>query len=93
MIDRASLPPSHPSLARDLKNLAFLYESQGNYADAEPLYLQALEILYGSLGEDHPNTQTILDNLIIFYQTALAAGLPDTRLRQHPLGSTILDLL
>ncbi len=92
-IDRASLSPNHPSLAINLHNLALLYEAQGKYAAAEPLYLQALEIFYGSLGEDHPNTQTVLSNVTRFYQTALAAGLPDTRLRQHPLGSTILSRL
>jgi len=92
-IDRASLPPNHPDLARDLNNLAFLYESQGKYGEAEPLYLEAVEIFWNGLGADHPNTQTVLDNVLDFYRTALAAGLPDTRLRSHPLSDAIRSRL
>ena len=43
-----------------------LYESQGKYEAAEPLYLQAIEICIQSLGEEHPNTQTVLENYQIF---------------------------
>ena len=46
--------------------LAGLYESQGKYEAAEPLYLQAIEIFKQSLGEEHPNTQTVLINYQIF---------------------------
>jgi hypothetical protein len=38
-------------------------------------------------------TSTILANVIDFYQTALAAGHPDTRLRNHPLGDLIRSRL
>ncbi|MEC4852329.1 MAG: tetratricopeptide repeat protein, partial [Jaaginema sp. PMC 1079.18] len=92
-IDRESLPPNHPNLATDLNNLAGLYRSQRNYREAEPLYLEAITIFLHSLGADHPHTQTILNNVIRFYQTALAAGLPDTHLRQHPLSDLILSRL
>jgi tetratricopeptide (TPR) repeat protein len=92
-IDRESLPPNHPQLATHLNNLALLYESQGKYGEAEPLYLEAMGICWESLGEDHPNTQTVLNNVIDFYRTALAAGLPDSRLRQHPLGDQIRSRL
>ncbi len=92
-IKRESLPPNHPSLASHLNNLAGLYYSQGKYSEAEPLYLEAITIFWQGLGEDHPNTQTVLNHVIIFYQTALAAGLPDTDLRQHPLGDLILSRL
>ncbi|MFM6224698.1 MAG: tetratricopeptide repeat protein, partial [Dolichospermum sp.] len=34
----------HPDVATSLNNLAFLYDSQGNYTEAEPLYIQALEM-------------------------------------------------
>ncbi len=43
--------------------LAFLYERQGRYSEAEPLYQQALEMFEKWLGVDHPNTVTIRENL------------------------------
>jgi tetratricopeptide (TPR) repeat protein len=93
-IDRESLPANHPQLASHLNNLAkFLYTSQEKYEEAEPLFLDALEICINSLGDDHPLTQKIRGNVIDFYQTALAAGHPDTRLRNHPLGDLIRSRL
>jgi tetratricopeptide (TPR) repeat protein len=92
-IVRENLPPHHPNLAIHLNNLAYLYKSQGKYSQAEPLYLEAIAIFWQSLGAEHPNTQTVLENIVIFYQTALPAGLPDTHLRQHPLGNLILSRL
>ncbi|KAB8331292.1 tetratricopeptide repeat protein, partial [Scytonema tolypothrichoides VB-61278] len=37
--------------------------SQGRYTDAEPLYIKALEIASLRLGENHPNTITLRENL------------------------------
>ncbi|WZI66586.1 MAG: tetratricopeptide repeat protein [Gloeotrichia echinulata IR180] len=34
----------HPDVATSLNNLAYLYDSQGRYREAEPFYLQALAI-------------------------------------------------
>ncbi|MBC1281098.1 tetratricopeptide repeat protein, partial [Nostoc sp. UCD121] len=48
-----------------LNNLALLYNSQGRYSEAEPLYIQALEIAELSLGVNHPNTITFRENLAI----------------------------
>ncbi len=39
-----TLGPDHPDVAQSLNNLAFLYEDQGRYAEAEPLYKRALAI-------------------------------------------------
>ncbi|MCU0569254.1 MAG: TIR domain-containing protein, partial [Oculatellaceae cyanobacterium Prado106] len=36
--------------------LGYVYRSQGRYSEAEPLYLQALEIRRSQLGNDHPYT-------------------------------------
>ncbi|MCH8963264.1 MAG: tetratricopeptide repeat protein, partial [Bacteroidetes bacterium] len=58
-----ALGPDHPSLAITLNNLAGLYESQGKYDQAEPLYQRALAIMERALGLDHPNTRTVRDNL------------------------------
>ncbi len=50
-------------LATSLINLGYLYDSQGKYEAAEPLYLQALEICDRALGSNHPRTQLVRDNL------------------------------
>lgn len=39
--------------------------SQGRYSEAEPLYIQALNICSQVLGENHPNAQVIAQNYII----------------------------
>ncbi len=45
-----------------LNNLALLYDTQGQYAQAEPLYLRALAILEKALGPEHPNVASGLEN-------------------------------
>ncbi|MEG4235710.1 tetratricopeptide repeat-containing protein [Microcoleus sp. Pol11C3] len=50
-------------LSSSLSYLAALYKSQGRYSEAEPLYLQAVEIDRRSLPEDHPSLATHLNNL------------------------------
>ena len=50
------LGEEHPDYATSLNNLACLYNSMGEYAKAEPLYRQALEIRKRVLGEEHPTT-------------------------------------
>jgi tetratricopeptide (TPR) repeat protein len=47
--------------------LAALYESQGKYNEAESLCLQCLEITRKTLGENHPNVATSLNNLALLY--------------------------
>jgi tetratricopeptide (TPR) repeat protein len=51
-----------------LARIAVLYTSQGRYAEAEPLYVRSLQIAENSLGANHPNTQTIRENLEILRQ-------------------------
>jgi tetratricopeptide (TPR) repeat protein len=46
-----------------------LYKSQGRYNDAEPLYLQSLDILKRQLGDDHPSVATSLNNLAALYES------------------------
>ena len=54
---------NYPNVTENLNNLAKLYQSQGRYAEAEPLYQQALDIAEQALGENHPTTVKIRENL------------------------------
>ena len=47
--------------------MASLYESQGRYNEAEPLYQQALALRQKLLGDDHPHVATSLNNLAGLY--------------------------
>uniref|UniRef100_UPI000A752B74 tetratricopeptide repeat protein n=1 Tax=Geitlerinema sp. PCC 9228 TaxID=111611 RepID=UPI000A752B74 len=49
--------------------LAGLYQSQGRYEEAEPLYRQALEMRKRLLGEQHPDVATSLNNLAELYRS------------------------
>ncbi|OUL28469.1 tetratricopeptide repeat protein, partial [Nostoc sp. 106C] len=46
-----------------------LYDSQGRYSEAEPLYLQALSLKRRLLGEEHPSVATSLNNLAGLYDS------------------------
>ena len=48
---------------RGVSNLAVLYEAQGRYADAEPLFKRALAIQEKALGPDHLDVANSLNNL------------------------------
>ena len=62
------LGENHPDYATSLNNLAGLYQAMGDYAKAEPLFRQALEINKRALGENHPDYATSLNNLAALYQ-------------------------
>ncbi len=62
------LGENHPRYAHSLNNLAMLYQAMGDYAKAEPLFLQALEISKRALGENHPDYATSLNNLALLYK-------------------------
>ena len=51
-----------PRLATSLNNLAGLYQAQGKYNEAEPLYKRALGIDEKTLGPDHPDVAQSLEN-------------------------------
>ncbi|OBQ05357.1 MAG: hypothetical protein AN482_16680, partial [Anabaena sp. LE011-02] len=42
---------------------------QGRYNDAEPLYLQSLDIWKRQLGDDHPDVASSLNNLAVLYES------------------------
>ncbi len=56
-----------PQFAFGLNQLARLYEDQGKYNEAEPLYLRSLSIREKQLGENHPTVATSLNNLALLY--------------------------
>ena len=62
------LGEGHPDYAVSLNNLADLYRAKGDYAAAEPLYRQAMEIRRAALGEGHPDYAASLNNLALLYQ-------------------------
>ena len=61
------LGAEHPSVATSLNNLAGLYESQGRYTEAEPLYIKALDMRKKLLGAEHPDVASSLNNLAFLY--------------------------
>ena len=56
-------------MAQSLNNLAGLYRSQGRYEEAEPLYLEALDLCKRLLGDNHPSVATSLNNLAELYRS------------------------
>ena len=58
----------HPDVATSLNHLTGLYDRQGRYAEADPLYERALAIWEKVLlGPGHPDVATSLNNLAGLY--------------------------
>jgi tetratricopeptide (TPR) repeat protein len=51
-----------------LNNLALTYKNEGKYAQAEPLYTNALETRRRVLGEEHDDTLVSMNNLSMLYR-------------------------
>jgi CHAT domain-containing protein/tetratricopeptide (TPR) repeat protein len=68
VINEKALGPDHASVARTLNNLGALYQAQGRYAQAEPLYKRSLAIKEKALGPDHPDVALSLNNLAELYR-------------------------
>ena len=60
---RAAFPNGHGNLATTLNNVAFLYQIQGRYTDAEPLYREALATNQLFFKGDHPVVALSLNSL------------------------------
>jgi tetratricopeptide (TPR) repeat protein len=63
-----ALGPEHPDVGTPLNNLAGVYEDQGRYAEAEPLYKRSLAVWEKALGLEHPNVSASHNNLALLYQ-------------------------
>jgi CHAT domain-containing protein len=57
----------HPNYATSLNNLGYLYQQLGDYAQAEPYYLEAKNIMEKTLEKDHSGYATLLNNLGLLY--------------------------
>ena len=55
-------------LATSLNNLAMLYRTLGQYAQAESLYQRSLAIWEKTRGPEHPDVAASLNNLALLYQ-------------------------
>ena len=49
--------------------MALLYVSQGRYTEAEPLFIQALDMRKKLLGAEHPDVASSLNNLALLYKS------------------------
>ncbi len=63
------LGKEHPDTLDSIDSLAVLYQSQGRYSEAEPLYKQALQLREKVLGKEHPDTLDSIDGLAGLYQS------------------------
>ena len=61
------IEPKSPDVATGLQNLAAIDLSMGNYAKAEPLLLEALDLSESKLGPLHPHTAGTLGALGVLY--------------------------
>ncbi|HEY9787539.1 MAG TPA: tetratricopeptide repeat protein [Candidatus Obscuribacterales bacterium] len=59
--------PDSQLLAANYHNLAVVFEDQGKWSDAESLLKKAVAAFDKSLGEDHPQTKSVLASLGTFY--------------------------
>ena len=64
---RAGVGQGASPYAYQLDNLAGLYQAQGRYGEAEPLFKRALEVNERVLGPEHPDTLTSVNNLAALY--------------------------
>jgi tetratricopeptide (TPR) repeat protein len=65
---RRVLGSDHPDTLTSIYSLGGLYQTQGKYDAAEPLYEQCLNARRRVLGSDHPNTLTSIYSLGGLYQ-------------------------
>jgi len=69
-----------------------LYQAQGRYGEAEPLYLRVIEIGIKTLPAEHPKIADRLNNFAGMVRAALAAGQGD-QLSDHPTTQGVLRQL
>lgn len=63
-----TLRQAHSYALTSINNLAFFYQNQGRYSEAEPLFKKACQIHEKTLGGEHPDTLTSILNLALLYK-------------------------
>jgi tetratricopeptide (TPR) repeat protein len=58
-ITEKTVGPDHPDTAATLHALAFLYEAQGRYPEAERMLKRLLAIYEKTVGPDHPSNERV----------------------------------
>ena len=66
--ENACLGTGASRYALSVNNLGVLYQAQGRYSEAEPLYKRALAASERVLGPEHPDTLRSVNNLGVLYQ-------------------------
>jgi tetratricopeptide (TPR) repeat protein len=61
------LGENHPDTLESMNNLALLYDNQGQYDKACPLYIQCLKKRKSTLSENHPHIISSMHNLAVLY--------------------------
>ena len=75
-------------MAQSLNNLAWLYDTQGKYAEAQPLYNRALAIGEKALGPEHPHVAVSLENYaILLRKTGRAAEATELEARAKAISA------
>ncbi|MFA6571492.1 MAG: CHAT domain-containing tetratricopeptide repeat protein, partial [Bacteroidota bacterium] len=57
----------HPNLALSINNMAYFYYGRGNYKEAEPLYIEAIEMYRRIFNTDHPFLARSINSMATFY--------------------------
>ena len=73
-ISEQSLGEKHLNTATTYNNLAWMYESQGEYDKSIYYYLKAYKTFRFRLGVNHPHTQIVLENMERAYFTWHSEG-------------------
>ncbi|MDR2202874.1 MAG: tetratricopeptide repeat protein [Nitrososphaerota archaeon] len=69
-ISEKILGKEHPSTATTYNNIAYVYSHQGNSKEALEWCIKSYQILFEKLGELHPNTVIVRDNIESVYVSA-----------------------
>ena len=89
----------HPDTLHSMHDLALLYQNQGRYDEAEPLYVKSLELRRRMLSEEHPDTLQSMHNLAMVYENqghydeAESLYVKTLELRRRALGEEHPDTL
>lgn len=65
---KTEFPDGHANLAQSLNNLAALYQHQGKWSEAEPLFKDALDMRRRLFKGDHSSLATSMNNLAALYE-------------------------